>query len=433
MTSHPPPLRFHAHPPPGVWFNDPNGLVQTGSGWTLFAQARTDAPAYKQVGWARLTSPDLIDWQYEGIAIPHADGYDAWSGSVLAEGDALHAWYTRHHDSMQEQVRVTSPDGGENWSEAVPAIGPARTDWRDPFVFQPEPDGAWFALIAAPCAWNPAPDDRSTIEIYRSDDRQNWAHVGDIGPWSEPGILWEVPVLVREPYSQDRWSLLISTVDRRGERADCNVMRWRGQWADNRFLCDGDPLTDAKPLDLGPDFYAAIAGRAADGTTPLIGWASSWQMARQFPWPGFAGGPISLPRELTANGTRPWPAFAAAFTGESVKPPVAGMGIANSLTGVFELRIGAAAASLTLSTAADGAIEARRDGPEWLAWQTTAAATAVQPRTLSIFVDGPLFEIHIAPDDRFLTVAVPTEGKPATFRLIEGGVEEAIGWRVLPD
>ncbi|MGL5837575.1 MAG: hypothetical protein ACRCY3_03650 [Sphingorhabdus sp.] len=431
-----PPLRFHACPPEGVWFNDPNGLVKTDRGWTLFTQVRTDAPDYRRVGWARLTSSDLIDWKYEGVVIPSDSASDAWSGSVLAEEDGLHAFYTRHRDGLQEQVRSFSVDGGASWASPILAIGPARVDWRDPFLFQPEKGGAWFALVAAPCPWNPPPQARSTIEIYRSDDgRNSWRYAGMIGPWSEPGILWEVPIMVREPGSVDRWSLIVSTVDRRGDRADCTVLRWRGRWLEDGFLCDGDPVSLVQPLDYGPDFYAVIAGGIGDDASndiPLIGWASSWQTARDFPWPGFAGGPLSIVRRLTANGSDYRPEFAEAFTIESPKVPLSGFGITDFLTGALELRIETNCSTMSIVIAADGAIRARREGPDWLKWHTNALPTVQHSRRLSLFVDGPLFELHIAPDDRFLTFALPGNSNAAAISLKNAGLESAIHWRMLP-
>ena len=69
-------------------------------------------------------------------------------------------------------------------------------------------------------------------------------------------------------------------------------------------------------LDHGPDFYAACLQTPdlARPTEPaLVAWMSHWAYARRLPLPGFAGGPMTLPRRLTwvnhasGNGLRQQP------------------------------------------------------------------------------------------------------------------------------
>jgi sucrose-6-phosphate hydrolase SacC (GH32 family) len=430
-------MRFHAIPPQGIWFNDPNGLTRIEERWTLFAQVRTDAPAYDQVGWARLTSPDLLRWSYRGIAIPAGATSDAWSGSIMATGDALEAFYTRHTSGPQDQVRRMSRDAGATWSEPEEMIGPARLHWRDPWVFHPEPDGPWFMLLAVPCAWDPEPGSRSSLEIHRSDDgRKTWSHVGALGPWSAPGVMWEVPVLVRETDAPERWSLLISTIDRRPGAGACQVRRWRGSWAGETFIPDGDPATDHEPLDHGPDFYAAIAAASPGpaGDVPLIiGWASSWEIARKFPWPGFAGGPISLPRVLTRSGMRPLAFHLEAFSAPMEKVPAAGLGRAHAGEDGVTLTIEGEGAAFALKIDGRGEIKARRIGEDWLAWDTSFQRKRKGALELSIFVDGPLIELHIGPDDVFLTVNIPCGAKPLEVAAKRAnGAALEIAWSRLP-
>ena len=88
-----PAFAFHAAPPPGEWINDPNGLVFSGGRYRLFVQHRADAPDFAVTGWARLSSDDLLRWEWDGVVLsPDASGW-AYSGSVLAAFRRLLAWY----------------------------------------------------------------------------------------------------------------------------------------------------------------------------------------------------------------------------------------------------------------------------------------------------------------------------------------------------
>lgn len=425
-------LRFHACPPSGEWFNDPNGLVKTGDHWTLLVQHRSDSPAFQRAGWARLTSPDLLQWSYQGLSIAPGRHSDAWSGLLVAHRRELEAWYTLHQGGLQQQVRRISLDNGTGWSFAIPVAGPARRDWRDPFLFQPTANGPWFMLIAASCPWDDNVAIRSTIEIHRSDDGcQSWKLVGQIGPWSDPGILWEVPQMLREPGSCDRWSLLISTVDRRQGRAGCSVLRWRGRWIGDGFAPDGDPADSFEQLDYGPDFYAAVGetptGNAASWPL-IIGWASSWQIARRFPWPDFAGGPMSLPRILTQRGSRPIDVGATIASVPKDRPPFSGFGHIGPTEDMVQISIRGLNAEIGIAISEEGSVQAQRLGPEYLQWSGSASAKSVEPRQLSLFVDGPLIELYISPDDRFLTFVLPQGNAPFEIMALDGGKTKPVIW-----
>ena len=156
-------LAFHASPPPGEWLNDPNGLVRVDGCWRLFVQHRADAPAFRATGWARLSSPDLLDWTWDGPVIAPAGDDWAYSGSVTGDGGGLVATHTVHNAAtgLERQARRTSADAGASWSAAVEIIA-AAANCRDPFVC----DGGKAMLLARPCDWTDATT-ASHIAIWR--------------------------------------------------------------------------------------------------------------------------------------------------------------------------------------------------------------------------------------------------------------------------
>ena len=71
---------FHAAPPAGHWINDPNGLIFADGRYRLFVQHRSDSPDYVVTGWARFSSDDLLNWEWDGeVLSSNAEGF-AYSG-----------------------------------------------------------------------------------------------------------------------------------------------------------------------------------------------------------------------------------------------------------------------------------------------------------------------------------------------------------------
>ena len=98
---------FHAAPPHGEWFNDPNGLVFADGAWRLFVQHSAAGPEFREIGWARLSSADLLHWTWDGPVIAPDTLGQAYSGSVVVNDGGLTAYLTRHDGKCQRQVELT--------------------------------------------------------------------------------------------------------------------------------------------------------------------------------------------------------------------------------------------------------------------------------------------------------------------------------------
>ena len=407
-------LAFHAHPPPGHWINDPNGLVYRDGAFHLFAQHRVDAPDFRATGWARFTSPDLLHWCFDGPVIPPDGSEWAYSGSVFG-GGRLEALHTAHADRIERQVRRISIDGGLSWSapEELTTLGAPARNRRDPFIFA-EGDG-WGLLLAEPCDWTDwASAPPSRLRRYRSADRLRWEEVGTIGPWRPAGIMWEVPVLFRAGALD---VLIVSEVDRREGRADCSVRAWIGTLSVDTFT-PADPV--GQRVDLGPDFYALMTSSAEGwplAQTAAVAWLSNWNSARTIGWPGFAGGPISLPRVLSVEErdrrltvtNRPHPAVVERFVRPVQVMPDAGMLRLTVAGDRLVLRF--AAGPNALAVAVDwnaGRLRAERSGVA--PWQTEHEFVPSHARELLVFRDDTLVELFVPGEGLALSAIVPGEG-----------------------
>lgn len=428
------PLAFHAAPPSGHWLNDPNALIATGTGFALLAQHRADAPDFRETGWGLLTSPDLLDWRWEGVAVaPRPAGW-AYSGCAVVAGGRPELFHTVHDPlaGLQHQVRLGAGDGTfRSWRPLPTAsLPPPTRNLRDPFVFRHE--AGWRMLLARPCDWTDWPgEEPSYLTVLASDDRVSWREAGRIGPWHPPGIMWEVPVLIEHA---GRHLLLVSTIDRRRDGAACGVMLWSGRFDGATFHPD-QPY--GRRVDLGPDCYALMAGCGEGwrGEPPFVGWLASWATARQDIWPGFAGGPITLPRSLAVDRhgvptNRPGIATAAFAAGPAL-PPTAGLGHAR-LDGsdAFRLELQTDRARLVIAgNPRAGHLAIARQAALPFAWSETHAGV-LEPcaaRDLHLFVDGPAVELFVAPEGRGVTVALP--GRGLTVALGAAGAALPIEWR----
>ena len=440
------PLAFHATPPPGQWINDPNALLHANGAYRLFVQHRRDAPAFRETGWARLSSPDLLRWTFDGAVIP-PDGEDwAYSGSVYASGGALTAVHTLHTAGSERQVRRSSTDAGANWSgaEVLPDLGDPARNRRDPFVFH-DGDG-WALLLAEPCDWTEwRAEPASQLRLYRSHDGRTWREAGIIGPWHPPGVMWEVPLLARV---DGRDVLFVSTVDRRGDGATCAVRAWVGAIVESGFVPDPDAPAEGQLLDFGPDFYAIMM--SAEGAWPgaerqcFVAWAGSWATGRNIDWPGFYGGPITLPRTLAVEvrstglwlAHRPIPSASAEFNRAVADIPIAGAATVAIDSGADVVKLTIAGPSQSLHVRFDlvhGVADMDRRGAPTARWSAQQRFTPVarRPRTLLLYLDSSLIELFLIEDGVAVTVALDCGNSPFAADLSIDGKIAPLVWRTL--
>lgn len=393
---------FHAAPRPGEWFNDPNGLVFVDGRYRLYVQHSAAAPEFKRIGWGAMSSSDLTDWHWEGVSLPPTDRASVYSGSVT-HAAPLEVFFTRHEAGggppLQTQWRAASSDG-LTFAVDRDALGPAGQNVRDPFVFFWAATGDWRMLLAEPCDWTRwATDPPSIVSVWASDDRQTWRRIGIIGPWDAVGIMWEVPLLLD---FGDTQLLLLSVVDRRGGEARSSVRYVPGTFDGAAFV----PIAPSRPVDLGPDFYAACVN-TVDGWPSeervMVGWASSWATARTMPWPGgVRGGPIALPRVVRWDGAglHQAPVAAARLHAAWEDAWQPGDTLHLSVCG-DDVRFDA-------SIAPDGLLTAsRKGGGSPLDWICDTPVRLTEAAHLTAFIDAGLVELFLDPPGLALTIFVP--------------------------
>ena len=269
---------FHIQPPVGL-LNDPNGLVQHRGTYHLCYQWHPFAPKHALKFWAHLTSPDLVHWTEQPIALAPSHDYEShgcYSGSGIVHEDAVRFLYTGN---------VRTPDGGRTPFQLLASVDPEgrvikhRTNpllgaipgctahVRDPKVWSR--DGHHWMVLGAQTE-----DLHGTALLLRSEDLVEWQYLGQVaGGADDPfGYMWECPDVLR---LDGRDVLVISPQLDHGEASGT------GRWEDvsvyavgtldvgtPAFTREGEYLR----VDAGPDFYAPQTLTDASGRTIMVAW-----------------------------------------------------------------------------------------------------------------------------------------------------------------
>src|SRR6201987_1407541 len=84
--------------PAANWMNDPNGPIFYRGRYHMFYQYNPSGAFWGTMHWAHASSPDMIHWQHEPIALaPTPGGYDrdgVFSGSAVLDGNTPNLIYT---------------------------------------------------------------------------------------------------------------------------------------------------------------------------------------------------------------------------------------------------------------------------------------------------------------------------------------------------
>ncbi len=200
---------------PGNWINDPNGFIFYKGQYHLFYQHFPFAPRWGTMHWGHATSPDLVHWQHQGVALFPTKDYDqngVFSGSALEVDGRMQLYYSAvryrqinpedihcagQDDFVTSQAMMISPDGKEfdNWNakrQIIPvltdrAIGDAKHT-RDPKVWK---DGDRYYMVLGS-----TDGAQGRLLLYRSEDSFQWEYAGQCAS-AEFGWMLECPDLFR--------------------------------------------------------------------------------------------------------------------------------------------------------------------------------------------------------------------------------------------
>lgn len=304
------------------WLNDPQRAVyDRESGlWCLYFLYNSQFspnPAVSKNGteWFLMTSPDLVTWTAQHVAIPKytTENGDPWTGSVVIDegntaGFGKGAWIALmtmpaapHH--MQTTALWYSTDRGRRYSfHGVVMQNPyaARRDlkdkaFRDPCVFWHAPSHRWVMVLAEP----------EKFGFYASSDLKVWEYTGSTPPIPDYGVL-ECPNLfelnVRDAAGKttgSRWVLMFGGNGFKGGMTT-GTLYAVGTFDGKAFVPDRQGYSW---LDSGPDFYAATAWEdplSSDRKSHryAMGWMNNWGYAKDLPKHGYYGN-LTTVRTLT--------------------------------------------------------------------------------------------------------------------------------------
>lgn len=307
------PLRPQYHLlPERNWMNDPNGPIFFGGRYHMFHQYNPQAAVWGNMNWAHATSPDMIHWSQEPIAIsptlggPDQDG--VFSGSAVLDKGKPAMVYTGVAPPSSD-AEATLRDGVHTWRETQ-CLALAQDDdlriWKklaEPVIAGP-PEGLDVSGFRDPCLWREGDKwmlilgsgvrgKGGMILLYCSSDLRHWTYLHPLveGSYSgkktanpvDTGDMWECPDFF--PLG-DKYVLLISTMGK---------VHWKvGTYAHQRFSPEKEGI-----VDWG-SYYAAKTMLDRNRNRILWGWIPETRSDAELIAAGWAG-VMSLPRVVSLN------------------------------------------------------------------------------------------------------------------------------------
>lgn len=276
--------QYHLMPPTG-WLNDPNGLSYYGGNYHVFFQYAPEDARGGDKCWGHYQSPDLLNWEYTGIAIYPDTEYDrdgAYSGGALTDDGILELFYTGNikeegdfdyiNEGRGATVIYLSTEDGIHLTEKELLM--TNDDYpadlsrhvRDPKVWKDQ--GSYYMLLGARTRGS-----LGEALLYRSEDKKAWRFLKTITATKSFGYMWECPdyfqvdgrpVFAFSPQGIEAEEYRFENTYQSGYLADVKLPE-TGQIRDiyQKF----------REWDLGFDFYAPQTFEAPDGRRILFGWA----------------------------------------------------------------------------------------------------------------------------------------------------------------
>lgn len=278
------------------WINDPLGVTWKDGQYHLFYQYVPGRTTWaSSCHWGHATSPDMITWTEQGVAVAPGEGDDGvWSGSIVTGTDGT---ATMFYTSVTEPdigvgtVRTATPSDASwnSWTKGpklmtAPELG--LVAYRDPFVFRD--GGQWRMFVGAGLEGGTA-----AAVSYSSPDLSEWVLDGIAaqrsGTKRDPvwtGTMWECPQL----FEIDGSHVLVTSI---WEDDILHYVAYGvGSYSDGKFTA-----RSWGQLSYGKSYYAPSFFRDKDGSPSLIFWVRGVTSPE-----GQWASALSVPHTLTLDG-----------------------------------------------------------------------------------------------------------------------------------
>ncbi|HEY5715333.1 MAG TPA: glycoside hydrolase family 32 protein, partial [Psychromonas sp.] len=265
---------WHISPPQGL-LNDPNGFIYHQGQYHLFYQWYPYACAHKDKHWAHLTSKDLINWEWQPVALTPSDWFDShgvFSGHALSQDDQLMLFYTgnvridEQRNRHTTQCLATSTDGIHftKHGPVVPELPPGVTPHcRDPKIIRH--NDRWLMLLGAQ-----REDQQGRLAIYQSEDLKTWSFLALCGDeLGDFGYMWECP----DFFTLNNQDFIVLGPQGIKSSSKHHSIDHHNGIVKAKLDANGKALlSDFQNLDHGFDFYAPQSLQAPDGRRIMSAW-----------------------------------------------------------------------------------------------------------------------------------------------------------------
>ena len=265
---------WHISPPQGL-LNDPNGFIYHQGQYHLFYQWYPYACVHKDKYWAHLTSKDLINWEWQPIALTPSDWFDShgvFSGHALSHDNELMLFYTgnvrigEQRDRHTTQCLATSTDGIHftKHGPVVPQLPPGVTaHCRDPKIIRH--NNRWLMLLGAQ-----REDLQGRLAIYQSEDLKTWTFVALCGDeLGDFGYMWECP----DFFTLNNQDFIVIGPQGIKSSSEHHRIDHHNGIVKAKIDTSGSAwLSDFQHLDHGFDFYAPQSLQTPDGRRIMSAW-----------------------------------------------------------------------------------------------------------------------------------------------------------------
>ena len=455
--------QFHLLPARN-WMNDPNGPIYWKGQYHMFFQYNPNAAVWGDMHWAHATSPDMIHWKHQPIALaPTPGGYDSegcFSGSAVDSNGMATFLYTGvknvpadqatlhdgTHNFLEVQCLATSTDPDLRKLEKLvaPVLFPPRdmklTGFRDPCLWR---EGKFWYLGVGSGQSGVG----GMVLLYRSNDLRQWEYLHALASGkknskvtSDPvdaGEMWECP----DFFVLGKKHILLYSTERK--------VYWQSGELDPKELVFHPQKSGL--LDFG-SFYAPKSQLDAKGRRILWGWITETRPEAEFSAAGWAGC-MSLPRELSVGddgglrmrvlpelrqlrGTKmSWPGRNA---GSDARQASLGQMQLSSATAEIELRANSNPFELKLADGRNDIVHISYDparaarelqiGKEYASLPPTTGTEL----NLHLFVDGSVAECMINERAAWTTRTYQVPSGPLHLEIPKPGIDSIVSLDVWP-